>query len=371
MTRPGPGFETVSIRSLSKEYGPTKALDDVSLDVREGEFVSLLGPSGSGKTTLLNILGGFDRPTSGQVFFGSTDVTLLQPHLRNIGMVFQNYALFPHMTVESNIAYPLRARNAGAAEIGRRVADALSLVELAGYQNRRIGQLSGGQKQRVALARALVFDPTLILLDEPLSALDKQLRETMQIELRQLHAKLGATMIYVTHDQREALTMSDRIAVMRSGRIEQLGTPSELYNAPRNDFVASFVGESTLVPLRRSDGGSVSLGTSRLRTGRPVPQDGPVALAVHAEKLILDGSADGEDWNRFDGSVDEVIYQGESMKISVRLDDGTSVGLRQHCHHRNMSALPHVGARVTVALHVQDTILVRCATLPGPQALAA
>jgi putative spermidine/putrescine transport system ATP-binding protein len=291
--------------------------------------------------------------------------------LRNIGMVFQNYALFPHMTVESNIAYPLRARNAGSAEIGRRVAEALSLVELAGFQSRRIGQLSGGQKQRVALARALVFDPTLILLDEPLSALDKQLRETMQIELRRLHAKLGATMIYVTHDQREALTMSDRIAVMRSGRIEQLGTPSELYNAPRNDFVASFVGESTLVPLRRSDGGSVSLGTSRLRTGRPVPQDGPVALAVHAEKLILDGSAEGEDWNRFDGSVDEVIYQGESMKISVRLDDGTSVGLRQHCHHRNMSALPRIGARVTVALHVQDTILVRCATLPSPQALAA
>jgi putative spermidine/putrescine transport system ATP-binding protein len=371
MSKSAAGFDTVSIRSLTKEYGATKALDGVSLEVREGEFVSLLGPSGSGKTTLLNILGGFDRPTSGQVFFGATEVTLLQPHLRNIGMVFQNYALFPHMTVEGNVAYPLRARGVAAAEIGRRVANALSVVELAGYQGRRINQLSGGQKQRVALARALVFDPKLILLDEPLSALDKQLRETMQIELRQLHGKLGATMIYVTHDQREALTMSDRIAVMRNGRIEQLGTPTELYDFPRNDFVASFVGESTLVPVRRSDGGCVSLGASRLRTGRPVPQEGAIALAVHAEKLILGDSAGGEDWNRFEGAVDDVIYQGESVKISVRLDDGTALGLRQHCHYRSMSALPQVGSRVQVALHVQDTILVPCGAASAPYALAA
>jgi putative spermidine/putrescine transport system ATP-binding protein len=365
VTRSDARFETVSIRSLSKVYGATRALDGVSLEVREGEFVSLLGPSGSGKTTLLNILGGFDRPTSGHVYFGSTDVTLLQPHRRNIGMVFQNYALFPHMTVEDNIAYPLRARRIRTPEIARRVSDALSLVELGGLESRRIGQLSGGQKQRVALARALVFDPKLVLLDEPLSALDKQLRESMQVELRRLHARLGATMIYVTHDQREALTMSDRIAVMRGGRIEQVGAPAELYNSPRNDFVASFVGESTLVPLRRLEGGSVSLGTSPLRTRRALPQEGPLALAVHAEKLILDSSLDGDEWNCFEGTIDDVIYQGESVKVSVRLDNGASLGLRQHCHHRSMSSLPAAGSRARVALHVEDTIVVPCDSLQG------
>src|SRR5262245_52161669 len=203
----------VSIRSASKAYGPFLALDDVSLDVAEGEFVSILGPSGSGKTTFLGILGGFVPPTSGSIWIGGRDITFEPPHKRDIGIVFQNYALFPHMTVGENITFPLRARRMPKSEWPAKLRNALEMVELAGYENRRIDALSGGQRQRVALARAMIFEPRLILMDEPLSALDKQLRETMQIELKRLHRRLGATIIYVTHDQREALTMSDRVAI--------------------------------------------------------------------------------------------------------------------------------------------------------------
>jgi putative spermidine/putrescine transport system ATP-binding protein len=365
------GFATVSIRSLSKEYGATRALDNVSLEVKEGEFVSLLGPSGSGKTTLLNILGGFILPTSGEVYFGDTEVSLLQPHARNIGVVFQNYALFPHMTVGKNVAYPLAARGVGKAERERRVKDALKLVELGGYENRGVLQLSGGQKQRVALARAIVFEPKLILLDEPLSALDKQLRESMQLELRNLHAKLGATMIYVTHDQREALTMSDRIAVMRNGRIDQVGTPRDLYNFPKNDFIASFVGESTLLPVSRASTGGFLVAGATCRSAHPVPHGERLALVVNAEKLILDNSVGGEDWNCFDGQIVDAIYQGESVKLSVRLEDGTLVSLRQHNHHRSVSTQPMVGAQVRLGLHVQDTVLVPVLGVGLPMAVAA
>lgn len=208
--------ESVEIRSASKAYGAVRALDDVSLNVGAGEFVSLLGPSGSGKTTLLGILGGFILPTSGTILFGGRDVTYMPPHKRDIGVVFQNYALFPHMSVGENVAFPLRARRLPKSSWPDKVRAALGMVGLAGYEERGIAQLSGGQRQRVALARAMIFEPRLILMDEPLSALDKQLRESMQIELRALHKRIGATIIYVTHDQREALTMSDRVAVMRT-----------------------------------------------------------------------------------------------------------------------------------------------------------
>ena len=239
----------VSIRSAAKRYGPVVALDDVSLDIAPGEFVSLLGPSGSGKTTLLGILGGFVQPSSGAVWVGERDITFAPPHKRDIGIVFQNYALFPHMSVGENVAFPLRARRQPKATWAKKVADALAMVELSGYENRGIGQLSGGQRQRVALARAMVFEPQLILMDEPLSALDKQLRETMQIELRRLHRKLGATIVYVTHDQREALTMSDRVAVLKNGRLVQIDTPERLYDRPCDAFVASFIGEATLLAV--------------------------------------------------------------------------------------------------------------------------
>ena len=237
----------IAVRALRKRYGKVLALDDVDLDVRAGEFLTLLGPSGSGKTTLLMVVAGFIRPDQGSLKFGDDEVIRLAPHKRDIGMVFQNYALFPHMDVATNVAFPLKLRGVMGTEQQRRVDAALQTVQLEGYSARRIDELSGGQRQRVALARAIVFEPRIVLMDEPLSALDKQLRERMQIELRQLHEKLGTTTIYVTHDQREALTMSDRIAVINDGRIMQLGTPQSIYEQPTNRFVAEFIGESAFL----------------------------------------------------------------------------------------------------------------------------
>ena len=213
-------------------------LDNVDLDIRSGEFLTLLGPSGSGKTTLLTVLAGFTRPDHGSVRFGDDEMIRTPPHKRDVGMVFQSYALFPHMTVGENVAFPLRLRRVARTEAAQRVERALEMVRLGGYGGRGVDQLSGGQRQRVALARAMVFEPRILLMDEPLSALDKQLREHMQIELRQLHDKLGMTTVYVTHDQREALTMSDRIAVIDHGRIMQLDTPRQIYDRPANRFVA-------------------------------------------------------------------------------------------------------------------------------------
>ncbi|MDH4549414.1 ABC transporter ATP-binding protein [Pseudomonas sp. BN607] len=351
------GFESVTVHQVSKHYGNLKALDQVDLKVEAGEFMSLLGPSGSGKTTLLSILGGFLRVSSGSILFGEHDVTLMPPNKRDIGVVFQNYALFPHMTVGQNVAFALRARGVSANNSRERVAKALATVELAGYEDRAISALSGGQRQRVALARAIVFEPKLILMDEPLSALDKQLRETMQIELRALHKRLGATMIYVTHDQREALTMSDRIAIMRGGKLVQVDTPRRLHDHPANDFVASFIGESTLVPLQRSSAG-LCLGSTTLRTSREVPASGALFLALQSEKLLLDNGTAGPEWNRLHGRVSGIVFQGESLKVFVDLDGGPTVSLRQPSHHEGNLSLPQIGAPLWMRLHPQDTIVV-------------
>jgi putative spermidine/putrescine transport system ATP-binding protein len=352
------GFESVSVNQVSKHYGSLKALDNVNLKVEAGEFMSLLGPSGSGKTTLLSILGGFIRVSSGNILFGERNVTLMPPHKREIGVVFQNYALFPHMTVGENVAFPLRARGESAGKSQERVKQALATVELSGYEERSIAALSGGQRQRVALARAIVFEPKLILMDEPLSALDKQLRETMQIELRALHKRLGATMIYVTHDQREALTMSDRIAIMRGGQLVQVDTPRRLHDHPSDDFVASFIGESTLVPLQRSANNGLTLGTTALRTTRPVPATGDVFLALQAEKLLLDSASAGPEWNRLSGRVADIVFQGESLKVFVDLDGGPTVSLRQPSHHEGNLSLPPIGSPMLMRLHPEDTIVV-------------
>ena len=352
------GFVSVSIRSVSKVYGQTTALNDVSLDVGEGEFMSLLGPSGSGKTTLLSLLGGFIRASSGQIFFGDRDVTLMPPHKRDIGVVFQNYALFPHMSVGENVAFPLKARGLSWDQSRERVEAALATVELSGYESRGVHQLSGGQRQRVALARAIVFEPRLILMDEPLSALDKQLRETMQIELRQLHKRLGATIIYVTHDQREALTMSDRIAVMRNGRLVQVDTPRRLHDYPADDFVASFIGESTLVPVERLGADTVRLAGAALRSTRAVPQGDNILLALQSEKLLLDDGHLGDEWNRIDGTITDVVFQGESLKVFIALANNEVVSFRQASHHEGNRRLPPIGARVTMGLHPEDTIVV-------------
>ncbi|PVE25640.1 polyamine ABC transporter ATP-binding protein [Microvirga sp. KLBC 81] len=348
----------VSIKSATKTYGSFRALDNVSLDISPGEFVSILGPSGSGKTTFLGILGGFVQPSSGAIFLGDEDITFSPPHKREIGIVFQNYALFPHMSVGENVAFPLRARRIPKAEWPDKVRDALAMVELQGFEKRRISELSGGQRQRVALARAIIFEPRLILMDEPLSALDKQLRESMQIELRHLHRKLGSTIIYVTHDQREALTMSDRVAVMNKGKIVQIDTPERLHDWPVDSFVASFIGEATLVPVDKVGPGKVRIGKIALRSDHAIPAAGEAFLAVQSEKLIIvDGEApDG--MNYLAGTVTEVLFQGESIRVFLELENGKTLSVRQACNHTSRQKIKPVGAPMTVALHPQDTIIV-------------
>jgi putative spermidine/putrescine transport system ATP-binding protein len=356
------GGESVDIRSASKHYDAVRALDDVTLKVAPREFVSLLGPSGSGKTTLLGILGGFIRPSSGSIHFGDRDVTFLPPHKRDIGVVFQNYALFPHMSVGENVAFPLRARRLPKAGWPDKVRAALAMVGLAGYEARGISQLSGGQRQRVALARAMIFEPRLILMDEPLSALDKQLRETMQIELRELHRRIGATIIYVTHDQREALTMSDRVAILKDGRLVQIDRPERLHDHPADSFVASFIGEASLLPVRRVDSSSVALGPVTLRTARTIPNGEALMLAVHSEKLLLDDGGQDATCNRLTGRVTDIVYQGESLRIFLDLPGGARLSLRQPSHYAASRKIPPVGSDLTVTLHPEDTIVVPNAT---------
>lgn len=346
----------ISVRSASKRYGASLVLEDVSLDVAEGEFVTLLGPSGSGKTTLLNIIAGFTEPDTGSVHFGAEDYTRVPPHLRGIGIVFQNYALFPHMSVADNVAFALKARSVAGPEIAERVAWALSLVKLDGFSSRRIDQLSGGQKQRVALARAIVFRPKLILMDEPLSALDKQLREHMQIELRGLHKRLGATTIYVTHDQREALTMSNRIAVLNQGRIAQLADPEEIYNYPADAFVADFIGEAALLPVERVDNHSVRLEGALLRCARPVPQGKDIVLVVRSEKLRLVAEKDCE--NTFSVTVQSRVFQGESQLLIVEIGRGISLTFRLSTHIDTDGFLPQPGQRAYLSLHPEHTFVV-------------
>jgi putative spermidine/putrescine transport system ATP-binding protein len=352
------GGESVDIRSVSKTYDAVRVLDSVTLNVAPREFVSLLGPSGSGKTTLLGILGGFIQPSSGAIHFGGRDVTFVPPHKRDIGVVFQNYALFPHMSVGENVAFPLRARRLPKASWPEKIRATLAMVGLAGYEQRRISQLSGGQRQRVALARAMIFEPRLILMDEPLSALDKQLREAMQIELRELHRRIGATIIYVTHDQREALTMSDRVAILKDGRLVQIDRPERLHDHPADSFVASFIGEASLLPVRRIDAGSVALGAMVLRSARAVPAAETPMLVVHSEKLLIDDGEANAACNRLTGMVTDVVYQGESLRIFLKLADGSGLSLRQPSHYAASRRIPPIGGELTVTLHPEDTIVV-------------
>jgi putative spermidine/putrescine transport system ATP-binding protein len=317
----------------------------------------LLGPSGSGKTTLLTVLAGFTRPDHGSLKFGDAEMIATPPHKRGVGMVFQNYALFPHMNVADNVAFALRLRGLSRSESAGRVEKALDMVRLGGYGARGIDQLSGGQRQRVALARAMVFEPRIMLMDEPLSALDKQLREHMQIELRQLHDKLGMTTVYVTHDQREALTMSDRIAVVNGGRVMQLDTPRAIYERPANRFVAEFIGESTFVPVRVVQG-QVRLGQCTLSATEHPGADGARLLMLRPERLQLlaAGQPQPEGLNLFGGQLVTQVYQGDSALLQVALDDGTTVWLR-HATHGAGSAAPEPGAAVRVGLSPQDTVL--------------
>jgi len=296
------GDVSVRLDGVSKHFGSFVAVDRVDLDVGRGEFFSLLGPSGSGKTTCLRMIAGFERPTSGRVLLAGSDVTERAPYERDVNTVFQDYALFPHMTVQENVEYGLRVKRVGRQERRARATEALALVRLGEYAGRKPSQLSGGQRQRVALARALVNRPSVLLLDEPLGALDLKLRQEMQIELKHIQQSVGITFVYVTHDQEEALSMSDRLAVFNQGRIEQVGTPSEVYERPGTEFVANFVGTSNVL----GDG-----------------------LAVRPEKLRLEATAyvatAGEESRR--GTIEDVVYLGPITRYVVRLEDGSALGV--------------------------------------------
>ncbi|UVK51575.1 ABC transporter ATP-binding protein [Mesorhizobium sp. AR02] len=316
----GPAF--VDFIDVEKSYdGRAFAVTRLNLGVARGEFLTLLGPSGSGKTTTLNMLAGFERPTSGTITLEGRPVDRLPPYQRNIGMVFQNYALFPHMSVEENVAFPLSVRQVSKADIAGRVGRALDMVRLKQFGDRKPAQLSGGQQQRVALARALVFEPSLVLMDEPLGALDKKLREHMQLEIKQIHTMLGVTIVYVTHDQSEALTMSDRVAVFNNGAIAQLGSPDDLYNAPQSSFVASFIGENNTLEgvvdrvsgqechVRLNGGGELTA----LAIG--VAQGTACHVAIRPERLSLTPAGG----NALPATVDGRIYLGDHLRLLARL----------------------------------------------------
>ncbi|MEM1150936.1 MAG: ABC transporter ATP-binding protein [Pseudomonadota bacterium] len=358
--RDGAGALPIHIQGLTKKYGKLFALDSVDLDIRSGEFLTLLGPSGSGKTTLLMAIAGFNRPDSGSIRFGDKEVILQPPHKRDVGMVFQSYALFPHMDVAGNIAFPLKLRGVPEAERARRVEQALETVQLSGLGGRGIDQLSGGQRQRVALARAFVFGPRILLMDEPLSALDKKLRERMQIELRHLHRMLGVTTVYVTHDQREALTMSDRIAVINHGRLAQVDTPEVIYNRPANAFVADFIGESTIVPLTRRDGGALFFNDQLIADASPDEDIREWSLVIRPERLrLIDGqSSPAEHAIVFDAKIREFVFQGETACLIAAVDDRTEVSVRFGTGAAMPSNAFRPDENVSVGLERDDVILV-------------
>ncbi len=337
------GVGNLRLQGLSQLYGDTQGLREASLDVKAGEFITLLGPSGSGKTTTLKIVAGFLRPETGSVILDGKDITAVPPHRRDIGMVFQNYALFPHLTVARNVAFPLEMRRLPKSDIARKVGAALALVQLGAYGDRRPRELSGGQQQRVALARALVFQPSVLLMDEPLGALDRKLRETMQIEIINICRDVGHTVLYVTHDQEEALAMSTRIAVYHDGRIEQVGTPEDIYQRPANLFVATFVGESTTFLGRIEQVGGqqhllsngVSLPLSAASIGRVGLATGaPAALVVRPEAISIRPVGSGASNNgarplaAVRGRIQNCVYLGSVRKNVIALEGGATALVR-------------------------------------------
>jgi spermidine/putrescine ABC transporter ATP-binding subunit len=331
----------LDIEHLVKRYGDFHAVKDVSLSIADGEFLVLLGPSGCGKTTTLRMVAGFIEPTAGRVLLGGQDITLLPPWKRNAGMVFQSYALFPHLTVAQNVAFGLEMRKIARADIDKRVEEVLALVRLAGYGGRLPRQLSGGQQQRVALARAIVFNPRLLLLDEPFGALDRKLRETMQLEVRRLQRRLGLTTIFITHDQEEALVLSDRIAVMNKGAIQQIATTTEIYERPANDFVADFVGESNILHGTMSAPGLVALPDGRkLMVDSEVAPGAKVGVLMRPERFAPGGI------NEFTGEIVEAVYLGTTFKLRLACEGGQELLVRQPAR----GPLPAAGTRITVGI---------------------
>jgi putative spermidine/putrescine transport system ATP-binding protein len=348
--------EFIRFDSVRKSYdGDTYVVRALDLSVPQGEFLTLLGPSGSGKTTSLMMLAGFEAPSAGEIHLDGRRIDQVPAHQRNIGVVFQNYALFPHMSVADNVAFPLRMRGISSADIGARVKRALDMVRLVGLEQRRPAQLSGGQQQRVALARAMVFEPKLVLMDEPLGALDKQLREHMQIEIKALHRRLGINIVYVTHDQSEALTMSDRVGVFDQGVMQQLAPPDELYEAPSNLFVAQFIGENNTLRgmvqelagercvLRCADGTLV-----KARSAPGLAQGQPAALSLRPEKvrLLPDGHEVGDRLNAVSGQVIDLVYHGDHTRLCLQACGAPDFLMK----------LPHDAAQPRLAPGVQVTI---------------
>jgi len=317
------GARSVVLERVSKRFGDVTAVDDVSLEIAGGEFFSLLGPSGCGKTTSLRMIAGFERPDSGRLVIGDADVTETPPHRRPVNTVFQSYALFPHLTVGDNVAFGLRFTDLPKAAARSRVSEVLELVRLAGYEKRRPHQLSGGQQQRVALARALVLSPAVLLLDEPLGALDAKLRRELQVELKSIQREIGITFLYVTHDQEEALTMSDRLAVMSNGRVEQLGTPREVYEHPESAFVADFLGVSNLVRAHARGGGDVDLEGATLHASRGATDAaGVVRLTIRPERVLIEPAGTlGE--NRIPATIERFVYLGSMTQVFVALPGGS------------------------------------------------
>jgi spermidine/putrescine ABC transporter ATP-binding subunit len=351
---------SLRVERLSKSYGSGRVLDDVSFTVEAGQFFTLLGPSGSGKTTILKIVAGFVPQDEGEVYADDRELSREPPYRRDVGLVFQNYALFPHMTAAANVGFPLRMRKVPRAEADRRMRQALEIVRLTGLEDRYPRQLSGGQQQRVALARTLVFNPSVVLMDEPLGALDRKLREHMQVEIKQIQRRLGITVVYVTHDQEEALTLSDRIGVMRRGRLEQLGTPADLYERPRSRFVADFIGESNFLPGRVAGGAGDAVafetrrGAKLAATAGPGATAGAAVLFVRPEKIALSREA-GDPGDGVPGTVRDVVYVGESCRYHVELDTGDTLIVKQM---NAVSRATHAqGDRVTLAFRSADAVV--------------
>jgi iron(III) transport system ATP-binding protein len=347
----------VRIEAVRKQFGTTLAVDNVHLEIAGGELFFLLGPSGCGKTTLLRMLAGFVQPDAGEIYFGDQRVTHLPARQRDAGMVFQTYALWPHMTVAANVAYGLHVRGLKRNDIARRVEHGLKLVRMEGMQNRRPNQLSGGQQQRVALARALVVEPRVFLLDEPLSNLDARLRDEMREEIRRLHKETGLTMVYVTHDQREALTLADRLAVMHQGRLMQVGRPQEVYGRPANRFVAAFLGDSNFIPgtVRDSSDGQcvveTALGTlsSSAFDSRPAPGT-PVLCSIRPHALTINPPPGAQ--NSFAANVEQVSYLGDFVQLRVRAQQALQLlSLPQ------LAGSLHAGDAVTLAVPQDQVVL--------------
>ena len=317
--------EFVKFDKVDKSYdGKVLVVKNLNLDIAEGEFITMLGPSGSGKTTCLMMLAGFETPTNGEIFLDKNPISNIPPHKRGIGMVFQNYALFPHMTVFENLAFPLKVRKINKDEIDKKVDKALSMVSLSGFENRMPGQLSGGQQQRVAVARALVFDPQVVLMDEPLGALDKNLRESMQYEIKHIHESIGVTVVYVTHDQSEALTMSNRIAVFNDGKVQQLSSPDKLYEEPVNSFVAEFIGENNTfageVTNFQKDQCKVKLSNGSEIIANPVSvksNGDRTTVSLRPERALINTKNKMD--NNFKGKIEEIIYHGDHTRVRIDL----------------------------------------------------